>query len=444
MAQWEALREVLDKGPTTVRLTWSELELIVGRLPRSAGKHRAWWSGDRRHVHVWRSAGYTASDIVLGEAITFIRTGEPVSTGRIPRERKTETTGIAAKPRRRAGAADLLLVGCVKAKLDVPAAARDLYISPLFRMERAYAERRGVPWFILSAEHALVAPDEWLAPYERYLPDTPARYRGAWGQWVAERLDLLAGPLAGCVVEVHAGAAYVDAIAKPLSAKGASLVDTLQGLSLGERLAWYDTEDAHLDVDSADASNVVVSDVDVAAFADQLRLEATAISPREFLARLGAGLGLPGLYSWWVDSAGAADLSRGLDHPVGAGLIYAGLAGATRWPSGKRSANTLWARIAGMHLGGTHEFSTFRRTLGSVLANADLRDRIDENALTIWMHDHLRVVAVPCVDADTLGRLEEAVLRSLDPPLNLKWMARTPVRAQLIGLRRKYGQHLGQ
>ena len=71
-------------------------------------------------------------------------------------------------------------------------------MSPLFTRERRYAESRGVPWFILSAEHALVAPDEWLSPYKRYLPETPASYRAAWGQWVAERLDLFVGPWPGC------------------------------------------------------------------------------------------------------------------------------------------------------------------------------------------------------------------------------------------------------
>jgi hypothetical protein len=65
-----------------------------------------------------------------------------------------------------------------------------------------------------------------------------------------------------------------------------------------------------------------------------------------------------------VDLAGAGDLSAGLGLPLEPGLIYAGLAGATRWPSGRRSTNTLWSRVAGMHLGGRHEFCTFRRSLG--------------------------------------------------------------------------------
>jgi hypothetical protein len=58
----------------------------------------------------------------------------------------------------------------------------------LFQRERRYAEAQQVPWFILSAEQGLVAPDDWLAPSERYLPQTPAAYRSAWGRWVTQRL----------------------------------------------------------------------------------------------------------------------------------------------------------------------------------------------------------------------------------------------------------------
>ena len=77
---------------------------------------------------------------------------------------------------------------------------------------RTYAETTGLPWFILSAEHGLVSPDEWLEPYERYLPYTPRDYRRAWGQKVAKQLEQAVGSLAGLVVDVHAGAAYVEAV----------------------------------------------------------------------------------------------------------------------------------------------------------------------------------------------------------------------------------------
>lgn len=164
--------------------------------------------------------------------------------------------------------------------------------------------------------------------------------------------------------------------------------------------------------------------------------ESSAISPRDFLSIGREGRKVPGLYSWWVSKEGAADLTVGLGHRVSAGLIYAGLAGATRWPSGKKSTNTLWARIATMHLGSKHEFSTFRRTVGAILASAKGRDEIDEIALTEWMHLHLRVQVIPYDDADSLGQIEEEVLAALDPPLNLKGMRDSDLRKRLKDLRR--------
>lgn len=66
--------------------------------------------------------------------------------------------------------------------------------------------------------------------------------------------------------------------------------------------------------------------IDTDAAVTQLLDEAGAVSPATFLAGDRRALAVPGLYSWWVDGAGAADLSRGLGLPVTAGLVYAGLA----------------------------------------------------------------------------------------------------------------------
>ena len=325
-----------------------------------------------------------------------------------------------------AGEVHVVLVTCVKSKGTRPAAAKDLYTSALFRKERAYAESTGVPWFILSAEHGLVAPDEWLSPYERYLADTTASYRSAWGSWVAARLELLIGPLRDKVVEVHAGATYLDALRAELERLGARVLDPLHGLQMGQRLAWYG--------DIEDGPAAEIDDVDRCVRA--LRDGAAAVSPQAFTTSGKSGFNRPGLYSWWVDQGGADDLSRGLGLAVERGLIYAGLAGATRWPSGKRSDNTLWLRVMTMHLGGNHEFSTFRRTLGAIVAHANGAKHIDEDALTQWMYDHLRVVTIPYDDRDVLGRLERDILADLDPPLNLQGMKPTPVRRRLKELRR--------
>ena len=323
--------------------------------------------------------------------------------------------------------ADIVLITCVKTKRKHPCAAMEMYVSPLFAKQRAYADTAGVPWFILSAEHGLVAPDEWLSPYERYLPSTPATFRAAWGKWVAARLELLAGPLTERVVEVHAGSPYIRAMRSHLEGRGATVTDPLRGLSLGARLAWYGGNDssAQIRFDVADSDIVT-----------ELLNEDAAVSPDEFMAAGRADANRAGLYSWWVDDAGAAALATGLGLPLGPGLIYAGLAGATRWPSGRRSRNTLWLRITTMHLAGNHEFSTFRRTLGAILAVTRGSTQVNEQELSAWMAAHLRVVAVPFDDRDELGRLEKRVLSALDPPLNLQGMTPTPLRRQLTALRR--------
>lgn len=322
---------------------------------------------------------------------------------------------------------DIVLITCVKTKRRKPCAAKDLYISPLFVKQRSYAEETGVPWFILSAEHGLVVPDEWLSPYERYLPDTPSNFRSAWGAWVAARLQLLAGPLSGRVIEAHAGSAYIDAIRPHMEMDGAILIEPLHGLSMGARLAWYGSRAGSDEKDPTFGDSKILA---------RLQRESIAVSPDEFLATGSQLADRPGLYSWWVDEAGAAALTRGLGLPIESGLIYAGLAGATRWPSGQRSKNTLWLRIATMHLAGKHEFSTFRRTVGAILAAERGSTDVDELALSEWMRAHLRVITVSFDDRDELGRLEKRVLAALDPPLNLQSMAPTPVRVRLRELRR--------
>ena len=319
--------------------------------------------------------------------------------------------------------ADLVLIGCVKTKLGHGAPAKDLYISDYFAKMRAYAEASGRPWFILSAEYGLVSPEEWLEPYERYLPDTSRDYRRAWGEQVAEQLEAAVGSLRGLVIDVHAGSAYVESIEAALRPRGAHVFDQLKGLTMGRRLSWYRQQ--------------VVARATTESTIALLQDEPSALPLGEVISSGRTSLAVPGMYSWWVDDAGAADLSRGLSFPIRAGLIYAGLAGATR-SGGSASSNTLWGRIATMHLGKRHEFSTLRRSLGSVLAEAEEQAAIDEEQLTAWMLAHLRVITVPVADVDTLDNLESEILTELDPPLNLAKVPKTQLRRQLSALRKKY------
>jgi hypothetical protein len=419
MADWSPLRLMLADVDGRVTIPWSDLDTLVGGLPRSAYVHDAFWRGARSG---WR--GFAAEDVRVRESVTFVRR-------RIDSER-SGATPHAAVEESVSTTADVVLVGCVKRKLDHPAPAQDLYTSALFARERAYAERHGDRWFILSALHGLVEPTQLIEPYEQRLSSMNRSQRNEWGERVLRCLQLELGSLADKTFEIHAGATYADPISGRLRSQGAHVVEPLRGLAIGERLAWYRAEPADpalsRSAPSADVSTLLAS------LTDQSR----RLTPSELVESSRPELRSPGLYSWWVDSAGAGDLTCGLKQEIQPGLIYAGLAGATRTRSGKRSKNTLWGRLTGMHLGSRHEFSTFRLSLGSVLASAAGADEIDEGDLTTWMYAHLRVIPIPVDDPDTLDGLETAVLGALDPPLNLQKMPRSPVRSQLSQLRRRY------
>lgn len=357
-----------------------------------------------------------------------IGSGNAAVAGKPPSGRTTMTSQRsslepAVQPGRKP---DIVLIGCAKTKRPVAAEARDLYTSDYFLKMRRYAETSGVPWYILSAKHGLVAPNDWVEPYDLYLPDTSRDYRRTWAQKVGEQLEHAAGSLSGKLVEVHAGSAYVDAIGPVLRALGADLQDRLEGLSIGRRLSWYLQHENQAGIEIG------------AAVLDRLGNPSSSMTLADVLATGGEGLKSPGLYSWWVDEAGAEDLSRGVGHDIQPGLIYAGLAGATR-SGGSKSTNTLWGRIATMHLGKKHEFSTLRRSLGSILAAESGQPLIDEVELTRWMHAHLRVVTIPVADPDTLNELESLLLKELDPPLNLAKVPKAPLRAQLSALRKQFG-----
>ena len=132
------------------------------------------------------------------------------------------------------------MVGCVKSKRAVPAPARDLYISPLFMGRRRYVESTCRRWFILSALHGLVTPDEVLAPYDATLLNATSARRRAWSKRVLAALDELRGPLQGLVFEIHAGKEYRDfGLVDGLRVRGAEVEVPAAGLGIGKQLTFY-------------------------------------------------------------------------------------------------------------------------------------------------------------------------------------------------------------
>jgi hypothetical protein len=340
---------------------------------------------------------------------------------------------------------DAVLVGCATSTLAQAAPARDLYNGALFARRRDYGERSGAPWFVVSGRWGLITPDEVVAPDDLTLADMPAAYRDAWADFVVAQL---AGhlPLDGARIEIHADGQYAAALGPAFGQAGAALVDPVDAGATREAHTWYAntaanqprpaaaaapvTRNVGKDVPAQDAEDAPPVDRLVAALCDL----SAALTPAELRARRRRDYLCPGLYTWWADDAGAADLTRGLAHYVYPGLIYAGQVGATRWPSGKPSTSTLWGVLVGMHLGGQAHLSRFRLSLAAVLSQL-WNHSFDEQRLTAWMDLHLAVVAVPVDDADGLAALEAEILDRLNPPLNLKNRPPTPLRKTLGELR---------
>lgn len=179
-------------------------------------------------------------------------------------------------------------------------------------------------------------------------------------------------------------------------------------------------------------------DVLVTALSDSTKAEPPATFPRD--AKTAAH---PGLYSWWGDDRARRLLAAGLEVDVLPPLLYAGQAGATKWPSGKRSNATLRSRIGQQHIRGNARSSTFRLTISTILlAELDLQPapggRLtpeSNQVVSNWIATHLRVATVPFPDRDRLGVIEAAVVGRLDPPLNLDHCASSTTRSRLTELR---------
>ena len=104
-AQWKLLTEHLAGASGDVRLTWSELDAIVGGVPNSAVDHfPQWWHGDRPNTRAWRTAGYEAIEIRPGGSVRFVRS---VSVPRVtPIQKPRQTARPSAD--QRVGPPDIL------------------------------------------------------------------------------------------------------------------------------------------------------------------------------------------------------------------------------------------------------------------------------------------------------------------------------------------------
>jgi len=128
----------------------------------------------------------------------------------------------------------IVCISCVKSKQTFPCAAKDMYISPLFRKMLLYAQQlRPQKIFILSAEYGLLKPGDVIAPYEKTLKTMSTSERSAWAEKVLSRLRQEADLQVDKFIFL-AGAPYRENLVRHIRYYEVPM----EGLSLGRQLQW--------------------------------------------------------------------------------------------------------------------------------------------------------------------------------------------------------------
>ena len=237
MARYSSLIAWLqEQDDTVVRASFGALDRILGdALPASARRYAPFWSIHNHLGRLLAEVGWRATPKFGAGEVEFSRSGEG-----IPPTRSAAKAARVERSSPAMGSPDLVLIGCVKGKRPGRHPARDLYTSALFQGRRQRAEEVGCPWFILSAKHGLVAPHEQVDSYDLELAELGAAERRAWSARVLSALAQRVGSLQGKTIEIHAGIEYRDfGLAEGLRLRGAHVVVPLEGMTLGEQLAWY-------------------------------------------------------------------------------------------------------------------------------------------------------------------------------------------------------------
>lgn len=84
----------------------------------------------------------------------------------------------------------IVLIACAKTKLEIPAKAKEFYISPFFRANLRYAySLQPDNIYILSAKYILVDLDQILEPYDLTLNTMRVAEKRAWAEKVLTSLQ---------------------------------------------------------------------------------------------------------------------------------------------------------------------------------------------------------------------------------------------------------------
>jgi hypothetical protein len=138
----------------------------------------------------------------------------------------------------------LVLVACCGPKLDHAAEARDIYVSDLFKKARAFAERQGGDWLILSAKHGVIDPTRVIEPYDQRPPTTRAGKRQFAHHLALQLVDHRDREIIVLAGEDYCGWIHAEDVApsvdgRPgLSPAFSRVRRPLKGMGIGQQKAW--------------------------------------------------------------------------------------------------------------------------------------------------------------------------------------------------------------
>ena len=139
-------------------------------------------------------------------------------------------------PRPRQDPIDFVLISCSKSKLTVRAPARDLYTGQLFKRAVSWAERHDLPWFVVSALHELLTPDQEVSPYNYTIKDLRQRERKQWAHQLVGQLTRYAGPHSHAILLLPEP--YRRFIEPELFSEKITYETPLAGMGIGRQMKW--------------------------------------------------------------------------------------------------------------------------------------------------------------------------------------------------------------
>lgn len=107
------------------------------------------------------------------------------------------------------GKPNVIIIGCGRHKKDHPTFARDLYSSKRFNTSKEIAKNIDADYFILSAKHGLITPNQIIEPYDFEISELNKKEKDYWADSI---LKLIRDSKNGATVTILAEDSYTDII----------------------------------------------------------------------------------------------------------------------------------------------------------------------------------------------------------------------------------------